>query len=139
VLGHYERTSGGCDTIRNADGGLDEIFSYADRAAAAGESIIMEGLWLSSEHIRSRALASRHELHVLRLTTSAEQCSRNLIRRRRLPRSALTELRRRSADERARIDATCEKLSSASIVHDVDFDEGLRLARRLLGISDATG
>jgi hypothetical protein len=132
VLGHYERKSGGCDTIRESDGGLSEVFSLADRAASAGESIVMEGLRLSSEYIQSHALACRHELHVLLLTTSAEQCSRNLIRRRRLAGSAGAELRSRGVEERLRIENACEKLRSVCTVHDVDLTEGLRVARRLL-------
>jgi hypothetical protein len=31
VLGRYEATSGGCDTIRAADGGMDEAFRLAGR------------------------------------------------------------------------------------------------------------
>lgn len=136
VLGHYEKTSGGCDTIRESDGGMDEVFRLADCMASAGHSVVMEGLRLSSDHKRTRALARRHELHILRLTTPVEACSRNLIRRRRLSRSTSPDSCRRAADERLRIDAAVERLSPGTFVHDVDFNEGMRLARRLLGLPE---
>ncbi len=65
VVGHYERTSGGCDTIRSADGGLDEIYRLADHWASAGHDVVLEGAAWSAEYTRSAALGARHALHVL--------------------------------------------------------------------------
>ena len=65
VLGHHERTSGGCDTIRAANGGLDEIFRLADAAASAGSDVLLEGAAWRAEHSHSAVLAQRYGLHVL--------------------------------------------------------------------------
>ena len=83
VLGHYEVTSGGCDTNRAADGGLEESMRGAADYAATGHDVLIEGQRLSSEHERSAALARSHGLHILRLTTPLDQCARNLVWRRR--------------------------------------------------------
>jgi hypothetical protein len=81
VLGHYERTSGGCDTFSARDGGLDEAFRLADAWASAGHDVLIEGSALSAEHERSASLARRHTLHVVRLATPPEQAARNLVAR----------------------------------------------------------
>src|SRR5918995_4457652 len=39
VVGHYEVTSGGCDTIRAVDGGLEEIMRRAAEYAALGHDV----------------------------------------------------------------------------------------------------
>jgi hypothetical protein len=83
LLGHYEATSGGCDTIRAKDGGLDEAFRLAGEYAASGHDVLLEGLLLSGEHLRSAALAKVHELYVLRLNTPLDRCIRNVIARQR--------------------------------------------------------
>jgi hypothetical protein len=82
VVGHYEVTSGGCDTIRAIDGGLPEITRRAAEFAATGHDVLVEGQLLSSEYQRSAELARAHDLHILRLTTPLEQCARNLVSRR---------------------------------------------------------
>ena len=42
LLGHYEATCGGCDTIRARDGGLDEVFRLATEQAAGGCDVLLE-------------------------------------------------------------------------------------------------
>jgi hypothetical protein len=54
VLGHYEATSGGCDTIRALDGGLGEAFRLADAWASAGHDVLLEGSALSRASTRAR-------------------------------------------------------------------------------------
>jgi hypothetical protein len=76
VLGHYEATCGGCDTIRLTDGGMDEVFRLADDHASSGYDVLLEGLQLSTECDRSAALATKHEMHVLWLSTRPEQCAK---------------------------------------------------------------
>jgi hypothetical protein len=71
VVGHYEVTSGGCDTFRAIDGGLPEITRRAAEFAATGHDVLVEGQLLSSEYQRSAELARAHDLHILRLTTRA--------------------------------------------------------------------
>jgi hypothetical protein len=45
VLGHYERRSGGCDTIPLADGGLKEAFRLAKFWAGTGRDVFLALLW----------------------------------------------------------------------------------------------
>jgi predicted kinase len=138
VLGHYERTAGGCDTFRKTDGGIDELFRLAHHIASRGHFVVMESLVLSSERPRTRELARRHDLHILQLATKSEECSRNLIRRRRLSRSAMSNVLRRTEEERLSINAACKTLAASSSVHHVEFDQGLSLARRLLQLPSAS-
>jgi hypothetical protein len=95
VLGHYEVSSGGCDTIRRVDGGLGEIFRLADAYACAGHDVLLEGLTLSAEERGSAALAMRHALHVLCLDTPLDRRVRNLIARRRAGRQHSAAIARR--------------------------------------------
>jgi hypothetical protein len=59
VLGHYEVTSGGCDTIRAADGGLDEIVRRAADYAATGHDVVIEGQRLSRSMRAPRSWRAR--------------------------------------------------------------------------------
>jgi len=43
VLGHYEGTSGGCDTIPLKEGGLDEVFRLARFWASEAHDVFLEG------------------------------------------------------------------------------------------------
>lgn len=134
VLGHYERTSGGCDTIPAADGGLDEIFRLADYWASAGHDVLLEGSAWSAEHHRSALLARRHRLHVLHLSTGAEEAARNLAGRRRVRRSSWPLILRTVQAQRGSIEAACDKLRGAAFVEEHDFDGALSRARTLLGL-----
>ena len=49
VLGDYASTSGGCDTIRAADGGLSEIVRRAVDYSATGHDVLIDGLHLSAD------------------------------------------------------------------------------------------
>jgi hypothetical protein len=127
VLGHYEATSGGCDTIRALDGGPGEAFRLADAWASAGHDVLLEGLALSREHLRSAALAEAHPLHVLRLATPLDRCARNLIART----AALLD---------AEIEEACGWLRrSRASMEVLDFDDALRRARYLLGLARTAG
>jgi hypothetical protein len=138
VLGHYEATCGGCDTIPARDGGLDEVFRLADQCASSGHAVLLEGLLLSAEHRRSAALARRHALYVLRLDTPPERCVRNLMARwhargdlRSLVAGAV------AAQREAVVDACARLRWCAAGVEVLDFDDALRRARELLGLGRA--
>ena len=139
VVGHYEVTSGGCDTIRAADGGLEEIMRQAADCAARGHDVLIEGQRLSSEYKRSADLAGSHRLHILRLTTPPEQCARNLVWRRRARRDALPSLARTVAAEHDMVAKACERLKPYAAVEVLGFDDALDRARDLLGLRTATG
>ncbi len=134
VLGHYEATSGGCDTIRATDGGLDEAFRLADAYASSGHDVLLEGLVLSGEHARSAALAEAHQLHVLRLSTPLDRCIRNVVRRQRAGRRNWASLVRTATTQQANIEEACRLLQRHARVEVLDFDGALRRARELLGL-----
>jgi len=139
VVGHYEVTSGGCDTIRAADGGLGEIMRQAADYAASGHDVLIEGQRLSREYERSAALASSHRLHVLRLTTPLPQCARNLVRRRRALRGSWPAVSATVAVEHAMVADACERLGQHATVEVLGFDLALARAQELLGIRQPGG
>lgn len=138
VLGHYERTSGGCDTITLRDGGLGAVFHLATLYAASGDDVLIEGLSLSQEHVRSAVLAEAQTLHVLRLTTPVATCIRNAVGRRR----ANTLVRPRIAETVAQqdrcIEAACARLRNRAVVENLRFEDALRRARTLLALPAPT-
>jgi len=134
VLGHYERISGGCDTISAKDGGLDEAFRLADAWAAAGHDVLFEGSTLSAEHERSASLAHRHTLHILCLATPPGQAARNLVARRRTRRDSWPLVARGVVAQLGAVEAACHRLRPIAAVHDLTFDDALCLARDLLGL-----
>ena len=136
VLGHYEATSGGCDTIRAVDGGLDEAFRLADDCASSGHNVLLEGLVLSGEHVRSTALAKAHRLHVLHLGTSLDRCIRNVVARQRAGRRNRASVVRTATLQQASVEEACELLRRHATVEVLDFDGALLRARELLGLEE---
>ena len=134
VIGHYEVTSGGCDTIRATDGGLEEIMRRASDYAALGHDVLIEGLRLSSEYERSAELARAHRLHILRLTTPLDQCARNLVWRRRARRDTWPGVAQTVADEHKKVAEACERLGQDATVETLGFEDALARAQDLLGI-----
>jgi hypothetical protein len=99
VLGHYLVTSGGCDTIRAQDGGMPEIMRSIGEFASKGHDVVVEGLHLSSEVEQSARLAATHGFHVLLLSTPVDRCVQNLASRRRVGRSRLPSIMKRTVEE----------------------------------------
>lgn len=137
VLGHYERTSGGCDTIRLTDGGVGRAFRLAAEFAGSGHDVLLEGSDLSSEHLRSVAFAATHQFHILHLTTPLERCVSNLVARRRMGKDASMLLRNRLEVQMTTIEAACHRLQCCAAVEQLDFDGALERARHLLGLMPA--
>jgi len=134
VVGHYEVTSGGCDTIRAADGGLEEIMRRAADYAATGHDVLIEGQSLSSEYERCVELARAHRLHILRLTTPLDQCARNLVWRRRARRDSWPSVARAVGVEHKMVEDACERLGQYATVEALRFDDALTRAQDLLEI-----
>jgi hypothetical protein len=137
TLGHYQVTSGGCDTIRLQDGGLPEVMHFAGDFASRGHDVILEGLRLSSDVVLSAKLAATHGLHILLLNTPLERCVQNLVARRRAGRRSLPAIARNTADEHRRTQDACERLRVCATVEVLDFDQALARARELLGLASA--
>jgi hypothetical protein len=99
IIGHYEATRGGTDTIPTNDGGLQEAFRLADALSASGNDVVLEGLQLSGEAQRTTALARLVRarggaLHVLCLNVPVDRCIQNVVLRRRAGRRALPAIER---------------------------------------------
>ena len=137
VIGHYEGTSGGCDTIRAVDGGLAEVVRTAEDFARAGHDVVMEGLRLSSDVEHTLALARSQALRVLRLTTPLPHCVRNLLTRRRAGGHFVHAFASRVAAEDEEIEAACERLRPHASVEALGFEEALARAETLLGLAGA--
>ena len=135
VLGHYEATSGGCDTIRLADGGMDEAFRLAGEFVAGGHDVLLEGLRLSSEYDRSARLAQSHDLRVLRLATPLAACVRNLVSRQRARTSTHRRIAMAAASHDKEVRIACDRLRWCAKVEIVGFDEAVGMAERLLGLT----
>lgn len=136
VLGHYQVTSGGCDTIRTQDGGLLEAVRLAGEFASRGHDVVMEGLRLSSEVALSARLAAAHGLHILHLSTPVERCAWNLVSRRRAGKNRLQAFERNTAEEHRRVEEACQALRQHATVESLDFDGALAWARELLGLEE---
>lgn len=134
VIGHYEGTCGGCDTIPGRDGGLGRIMQLADGLASDGCDVLLEGLALSAEHSRTADLARRHRLHVLRLDTAPDRCVRQLLARRRAGTVQAVALAGKVARETAALEVACRHLSAVATVERLSFDAALVRARALLGL-----
>lgn len=130
VLGHYEVTSGGCDTI----GDLDEIFRLAGDYASRGHDVLFEGLLVSHDHERSARLAEAHELHVLHLSTPLDQCLRQVVARRRARRDVRPLISRTTAAQHASVAEACDRLRRCANVETVAFPRALLRVRELLGL-----
>lgn len=130
VLGHYEVTCGGCDTI----GDLDQVFRLATDYACSGHDVLLEGWAVSREYQRSAVLAARHRLHILRLSTPLDQCIRNVIARRHARRDARPLIAKNVAMHDRSIDEACAKLQQCAEVEVLSFEDALWRALDLLGV-----
>ncbi len=135
VLGHYGATVGGCDTIGKPDGGLAGALALAERFAAAGHDVVLEGLGLSAEVALTARMAERHPIHVLWLNTAPEECVRRLLRRWRRGRAARGEVQAKIAREHAATASACAALEGRIAVRRLAFQPALSEALRLFGVA----
>lgn len=135
VLGHYEVTSGGCDTVS----GLDEVFELARGYAADGHDVLFEGLRVSSEFQRSALLAQQCPVHILRLRTPVEKCVQQVVARRRARKAIRPWISMNTAAENERVEAACAELRLCAEVHALSFEDALLRAGQLLGLEGTHG
>jgi hypothetical protein len=135
VIGHYQVTSGGCDTIRAQDGGLAEALRFAGDVASSDHDVLIEGLRLSSEVELSAKLAAQHLLHILRLSTPVEQCVTNLVSRRRVAKSRVRAIEGSTVEEHIRVEDACARLRLHATVEVLNFSQALARAKALFGIA----
>ena len=145
VIGHYEVTRGGTDTIPLTDGGLDEVFRLANALAAGGHDVLLEGLQLSGEVERTAVLARAQRvrgsrLYVLCLDTPLSRCVRNVVARRRAGQASRPGIERTVQAGHAALVAACELLrGSDAEIEVLDAAAALRRTLALLGINTAQG
>lgn len=134
IVGHYERTSGGCDAIRLAEGGMQTVIRVASEEAAAGCDVLIEGSRLSSEYRLSGELARAHRLHVICLVTPSDECVANLMKRRRARQDSRPRIATALETEVKAISEACRKLMASAAVENLAFASALERARALLGL-----
>jgi hypothetical protein len=139
VIGHYEATRGGTDTIPLTDGGLDEAFRLANALAGDGHDVLLEGLQLSGEVERTAMLARAQRargsrLHVLCLDTPLSRCVRNVVARRRAGQAARPGIERTVQAGHAALVAACEALRHSDA--EIEVLEAVGAVRRTLALLD---
>jgi hypothetical protein len=145
VIGHYEATRGGTDTIPLTDGGLDEVFRLTNALAGDGHDVLFEGLQLSGEVERTAALARAQRMRdgrlcVLCLDTPLSRCVQNVVTRRRVGQAARPGLERTARAGRVALVAACESLRhSDAEVEVLETAAALRRTLALLGVNTAQG
>lgn len=141
VIGHYEATRGGTDTIPDADGGLDEAIRLAGSLACEGHDVLLEGLQLSGDVERTAALARAQQMrggtfHVLHLDAPLDACVRNVVFRRRAGRTARPAIEATAQAGQAAVRAACEALRRQGVdVEALDAATTLRRTLALLGLA----
>lgn len=136
VVGHYEATRGGCDTIPLTDGGLDAAFRLADEFAREGYAVLLEGLQLSGDHARTAALAGSHRVHVLHLDTPLEACIRHVVARRRAGLGARAAIERTAVAGQDGVARAAAALRRDGVhVEHLPFHAALDRARSLLELA----
>ncbi|TNC60459.1 hypothetical protein [Rubellimicrobium roseum] len=143
IIGHYEATRGGIDTIPKTDGGLDEAFRLADALAADGHDVLMEGYQLSGEVERTVALSQAQRargarLHVLWLDVLLERCVQNVMARRRAGRAARPSVERTARAGHDALGKACQVLQHAGVdVERLDTAEALHRTLAWLDLDPA--
>ncbi len=141
VIGDYQMTRGGTDTIPLKDGGLDEAFRLADTLAAEGHDVLMEGFELSGECRRTAILAEAQRgrgsrLLVLCLTAPLEQCIQNVVARRRASRAARLSIERTAHAGQEALARACTALQHVGVsVERLDVAAARRRALSALGFN----
>lgn len=139
VIGDYQLTKGGTDTISSSDGGLNEAFRLADALAAEDHDVLMEGFELSGEHYHTAMLAKAQRsrgsaLHVLCLTVAVEECIQNVVARRRASQVARPAIERTARAGHEALVRACASLREQRVeVERLDVAVARRRALSLLG------
>lgn len=131
VVGHYESTSGGCDSVPS----LDMVYNLIRIANQLEMDVIYEGVMVSGEYQRCLQLRRDHlPLVVIRLSTSLNDCL-DAIRRRRLEKGNVKEFNpARTIRRDKEVRSMTSKLESGGVaVYHLDRDAALIKCRELLG------
>ena len=114
VIGCYDRAGGGCDALRNTDGGLARALALAADAESRGHHVLLEGNQLSFDAAATRLLSETGNLRIILLLVPISRCAENLRRRRKMADSALAGLNNRLEHEAQRLAGILPGLSALS-------------------------
>jgi chloramphenicol 3-O-phosphotransferase len=133
VVGSYESTCGGCDTI--AENQFDTVYRLVREHHDDGCDVLFEGLLITAEVNRAVQLrADGYPLVVLSLTTPVELCIESVNVRRRARKADAPPVKEANTRAKHRQNQRRnERLRQGGVpVHEVDREEALRLAVSLL-------
>jgi hypothetical protein len=141
VIGDYQATRGGTDTIPKTDGGLDQAFRLTQALADDGHDVVLEGYQLSGDHAGTAALAEAQArqgraLHVLCLDVPLEQCVRNVVARRRARQGARPAIERTARAGQEALREACTLLRQSPVTLEwLDAVSALERSLALLGLA----
>ncbi len=141
VIGHYDVSCGGCDTIKSRS----RPFELARSAADSGLNVLMEGLFVSQELHRVVALTTDgYERHNIYIHPPIEQCTANVMARRAAQGKPPKELRQ-MAEYHPRMVRAYDRLVEAKMPNvsllrgdaEVVGEQALWTVRALLGLDQS--
>lgn len=124
-IGSYENPTGGADTIT---GGIERIFSLVQTYADAGVNVLFEGIVAQHSATRLLAVREKHDVEVVVLTTSLDDCVAS-VRERRAARGATTDEfdPKNVVKEYKSVLSSTRRLRGDGVkIHEMDRDEALR-------------
>lgn len=111
VIGHYETACGGCDTITSQD----RVFEIV-RAQMKETAVIFEGLLISAEFNRTKALDDDCDLYVVQLDTPLQTCLDSVNMRRKEKKPDAEEVNPKNTESKWKgTRKTCERLEEAGV------------------------
>ncbi len=136
VLGHYEATCGGCDTI----GSAPEVYNLIHLLPPGIDAVVAEGLLLSEDKKWTTYLADEGcDVRVIFLSTPLESCLDRVRKRREKagndkPLNVANTTNRVGVIERARRNL----LESGIICRRASSEQALEIVERWLGLTQAS-
>lgn len=133
IVGHYETTCGGCDTIPK----MEDIFELARQSAEQGHDVIFEGLLISADVNRTVELAQWAQergipMEVIALSTPLQECLDSVNARRRARNPDLPPVKEKNTISKFNgVRKSLERLRQAGVTaHELSRDEAFEHIRR---------
>lgn len=137
IVGHYETTCGGCDTIAK----MEFIFELVRQSAEQGHDVIFEGLLISADVNRTGELAQWAQergigMEVIALSTPLQECIDSVNARRRARNPDLPPVKEKNTTSKFNgVKKSLERLHQAGVTaHELDRDGAFEHIRRGLGL-----
>lgn len=135
IIGHYETPCGGCDTIQK----MDKIFDLVRQSDEAGHHVLFEGLLISADVNRTRALHDEgRELRVVGLDkVPLDVCLASVNGRRRAKNPDATDVNPKNTESKFKgVRQSMKRLVNAGVqVESCDREEALVFILKELGLS----